>query len=57
MPSRHPMWRVLDGIERDLDDAISPWLKAHSTIPGDPPDRAKAHFRTLLDIVRGYYTE
>ena len=57
MPSRHPMWRVLDGIERDLEDNISPWLRSHVIIPGDPPDRAKAHFRTLLDIVRGYYND
>ena len=52
MPIRDPMWRVIDGIERDIEHAISPWLIAQSTLPGDPPDRARTYLRRLLELVR-----
>ena len=52
MHNRDPLWRVINGIERDIEDAISPWLTAKSIIPGDPPDRAKTYLRRLLELVR-----
>jgi len=49
---RDPLWRTLDGIERDIEHNISPWLREHTTIAGGPADRANAYFRQLLDIAR-----
>ena len=45
------MRRILDGIKRDLEENIEPWLRKESTIPGDPPDRAIESIERLLKIL------
>lgn len=52
MRQRDPMWREIEGIERDFLDDISPCLRAHSTMGGDPEDRAITYIARLLEIVR-----
>ena len=49
---RDPDWRLIEGIERDIQHDISPWLEANSIMGGDPPGMALEHLRTLLTLVK-----
>ena len=45
-------WRLIDGIERDFEHALAPWLQKKSTMPGDPADRLKSYIIRLIELVR-----
>ena len=44
--------RIVDGIDRDFETNIVPWLRKHVHMTGDPADRTIKYMRRLVEFQR-----